>query len=154
MAQASHGSVLDALGLRIASGRLAPGEVRTLADLEAEYGVSRTVVREAVRVLEALGMLASRRRVGLTVTPVTSWSALDTRLIGWQLASPQRDHQIVVVNELRSAVEPIAARLAAGALVAPPFPLPARTFRMLRHRERYRSRAADALLGLIRDGTP
>ncbi len=113
MAQASHGSVLDALGLRIASGALAPGAVRTLADLEAEYGVSRTVVREAVRVLEAMGMLASRRRVGLTVTPVSSWSALDTRLIGWQLASPERDHQIVVVNELRSAVEPIAARLAA-----------------------------------------
>lgn len=48
----------------------------------------------------------------------------------------------------------VAGKLAAGALVAPPFPLPARTFRMLRHRERYRSRAADALLGLIRDGAP
>ncbi len=48
----------------------------------------------------------------------------------------------------------VASKLAAGALVAPPFPLPARTFRMLRHRERYRSRAADALLGLIRDGAP
>ncbi|MDQ1215968.1 FadR/GntR family transcriptional regulator [Microbacterium arborescens] len=113
MAQASHGSVLDALGLRIASGDLAPGSVCTLADLEAEFGVSRTVVREAVRVLEAMGMLSSRRRVGLTVTPTSEWSALDTRLIGWQLASPRRDHQIVVVNELRSAVEPIAARLAA-----------------------------------------
>ena len=48
----------------------------------------------------------------------------------------------------------VASKLAAGALVAPPFLLPARTFRMLRHRERYRSRAADALLGLIRDGAP
>lgn len=113
MAQASHGSVLDALGMRIASGELAPGTVCTLADLEAEYRVSRTVVREAVRVLEAMGMLMSRRRIGLTVRPAADWSALDTRLIGWQLASPQRAHQIVVVNELRSAIEPIAARLAA-----------------------------------------
>lgn len=113
MAQASHGSVLDALGLRIAAGELAPGTVFTLADLEAQYAVSRTVIREAVRVLESLGMLASRRRVGLTVRPPSEWSALNTRLIGWQLASPRRAQQIVVVNEMRSAVEPIAARLAA-----------------------------------------
>lgn len=113
MAQASHGSVLDALGTRIAAGELPPGSVCTLADLEAEYGVSRTVIREAVRVLEAMGMLESRRRIGLTVRPAAEWSALDTRLIEWQLASPQRAHHIVVINELRSAVEPIAARLAA-----------------------------------------
>ncbi|MGH1573172.1 LysR substrate-binding domain-containing protein [Methylobacterium sp. P31] len=48
----------------------------------------------------------------------------------------------------------VAAKLAAGALVAAPFPLPTRTFRMLRHKERYRSRAADALLGLIREDKP
>lgn len=47
----------------------------------------------------------------------------------------------------------VADRLAAGALVAAPFPLPARTFSMLRHKERYRSRAADALLDLIRQGS-
>lgn len=113
MAQASHGSVLDDLGIRIASGTLAPGHVLTLAGLEDEYGVSRTVIREAVRVLEAMGMLASRRRVGVTVQPATSWSALDTRLIDWQLAGPRRAQQLVVVTELRAAIEPVAARLAA-----------------------------------------
>lgn len=113
MAQAAHGSVLDDLGVRIAAGELPAGTVLTLADLESEYGVSRTVVRETVRVLEAMGMLASRRRVGITVRPVTDWSALDTRLIGWQLAGPRRAQQIVVVNELRAAIEPVAARLAA-----------------------------------------
>jgi DNA-binding FadR family transcriptional regulator len=113
MAQASHGSVLDDLGARIASGELAPGTVLTLAALEDTYRVSRTVVREAVRVLEAMGMLASRRRVGVRVQDVSQWSALDTRLIGWQLAGPGRDEQLIVVTELRAAIEPVAARLSA-----------------------------------------
>ncbi|MCR2791521.1 FCD domain-containing protein [Microbacterium sp. zg.Y625] len=113
MAQASHGSVTDDLGIRIATGQLPPGSVLTLAGLEEQYGVSRTVIREAVRVLEAMGMLHSRRRVGVTVRPASEWSALDGRLIGWQLRGPGRDRQLVVANELRAAVEPIAARLSA-----------------------------------------
>ncbi|WP_267428216.1 LysR substrate-binding domain-containing protein [Methylobacterium sp. GC_Met_2] len=48
----------------------------------------------------------------------------------------------------------VAGKLAACVRVAAPFPLPTRTVRMLRHRERYRSRAADALLGLIQAGKP
>ncbi|MBA8816813.1 DNA-binding FadR family transcriptional regulator [Microbacterium halimionae] len=113
MAKASHTNVLDDLGVRIASGDLTAGQVLTAAGLEADYGVSRTVIREAVRVLEAMGMLASRRRVGVTVQPAASWSALDTRLIAWQLAGPRRAQQLVVVTELRAGIEPIAARLAA-----------------------------------------
>lgn len=113
MARASHSSVLEDLGLRLASGDLAAGQVLTLADLEEHYRMSRTVIREAVRVLEAMGMLESRRRVGITVQPVERWSALDTRLIRWQLAGPLREQQIAAVTELRSAVEPVAARLSA-----------------------------------------
>lgn len=113
MAQASHGPVLDDLGIRIAAGDPAPGTILTLAALEEGYGVSRTVIREAVRVLEAMGMLESRRRVGVTVLPSTRWSALDSRLIDWQLRGPGRAQQLAVVTELRAAVEPVAARLSA-----------------------------------------
>lgn len=113
MARPSHSSVLEDLGLRIAAGALGPGRVLTLAELEEHYRISRTVIREAVRVLEAMGMLESRRRVGITVQPVEHWSALDARLIHWQLAGPHREQQIVVVTELRSAIEPVAARLSA-----------------------------------------
>ncbi|MDU0328003.1 FCD domain-containing protein [Microbacterium sp. KSW2-21] len=113
MARATHGSLVDAIGIRIVDGDLPPGTVLTLAALEAEYAVSRTVVREAVRSLEALGLLSQRRRVGLTVREPEHWSALDTRLIGWQLAGRRRDQLIVNTTELRAAVEPVAARLSA-----------------------------------------
>lgn len=113
MARATHGSLVDAIGIRIVDGDLQPGTVLTLAALEAEYAVSRTVVREAVRSLEAMGLLSQRRRVGLTVREPEHWSALDTRLIGWQLAGRRRDQLIVNTTELRAAVEPVAARLSA-----------------------------------------
>ena len=113
MARAAHGSVTDAIGMRIADGGLPPGTVLTLGGLESEYGVSRTVVREAVRVLEAMGLVEQRRRVGVTVRPPSAWSALDTRLIGWQLAGRRRDQLILNTTELRAAIEPVAARLSA-----------------------------------------
>lgn len=113
MPPASHTSVLDDLGRRIAGGDLPPGTVLTLADLELHYTVSRTVIREAVRVLEAKSMVESKRRVGVTVTPMTQWSALDPVLITWRLQSPARSQQLVALTELRLAVEPAAARLAA-----------------------------------------
>ena len=62
-------SLLTALGAGIVSGDLAPGQVLTLDGVSAEYGVSRSVAREAIRVLESMGMVASRRRVGITIQP-------------------------------------------------------------------------------------
>jgi len=113
MANAVHGDVLDELGQRIASGRVRPGSVLTLAQLEAESGASRTVVREAVRVLESIGMVASRRRVGITVQPRERWDAFAPALLDWNLRGPFRQQQLEALMELRVAVEPMAARLAA-----------------------------------------
>lgn len=109
-----HEGVLDRLGGAIADGDLPPGHVLTLADLERQHGVSRTVAREVVRVLEAMGMVEARRRVGLTITPPERWHALDVRLIRWRLAGPGRADQLVALTELRAAIEPVAARLAAS----------------------------------------
>lgn len=108
-----HGGVLDDLGHRITAGEMAEGSVLTLADLEGSYGASRTVVREAVRVLESMGMLASRRRVGITVQPRARWDELDPKVIRWTLAGPARQQHLESLMELRVAVEPIAAALAA-----------------------------------------
>ncbi|MGO3758890.1 MAG: FadR/GntR family transcriptional regulator, partial [Agrococcus casei] len=85
--------MLDDLGVRIASGEVAAGSVLTLAQLEEHYEVSRTVIREAVRVLEAKQMLVSRRRVGVTVQQPELWSNLDAQLIRWRLDGPQADQQ-------------------------------------------------------------
>ncbi|WP_447924460.1 FadR/GntR family transcriptional regulator [Georgenia muralis] len=108
-----HTDVLDHLGRAITHGSLPAGSVLTLATLAEEHGVSRTVIREAVRVLESLGMVDSRRRVGVRVLPETGWQVLDPRLIRWRLTGPQRDEQLRRLTELRLAVEPTAARLAA-----------------------------------------
>ena len=86
-----HSGVLDRLGESIASGARAPSTVLTLAALEEEFGVSRTLVREVVRVLESMGMVESRRRVGVTVRPPRDWNPFDPRLIRWRLGGPGRD---------------------------------------------------------------
>jgi DNA-binding FadR family transcriptional regulator len=112
-AQGTHARLVQALGGRIASGDLPSGTVLTLADLEREFDASRTAVREAVRVLESLELVRSRRRVGITVQPRETWRVLDGQLIRWTLAGPGRQRQLVELMELRAALEPAAARLAA-----------------------------------------
>ena len=108
-----HASVLDALGGRIAAGTLAHGQVLTLDAVCAEYSVSRSVAREAVRVLESMGLVASRRRVGITIQPRQRWNVFDPRVIRWRLDEGDRAAQLLSLSELRRGVEPAAAALAA-----------------------------------------
>ncbi|WP_125778158.1 FadR/GntR family transcriptional regulator [Antribacter gilvus] len=108
-----HRHVADALGRQVAGGDLAAGSVVNLADLEREHGVSRTVAREAMRLLESLGMVEARRRVGLIVAPPEHWNVLSPQVIEWRLSGPGRDAQLRTLLDLRVAVEPMAARGAA-----------------------------------------
>jgi DNA-binding FadR family transcriptional regulator len=110
---ALHGSLLSALGTAIVSGEYAPGQVITLDGLSAQHGVSRSVVREAVRVLESMGMVASRRRVGITIQPADQWNVFDPIVIRWRLESSDRAAQLLSLSELRRGFEPAAAALAA-----------------------------------------
>ncbi|SFN82845.1 FadR/GntR family transcriptional regulator [Mycetocola miduiensis] len=113
MATGMHGDVLNELGRRIAAGDPRPGTILKLAQLEQDHSASRTVIREAIRVLENIGMVAARRRVGITVQPREHWDALDPSLIQWSLRGPLRHQQLESLMELRVAVEPMAASLAA-----------------------------------------
>lgn len=107
-------NVLDALGRDIISGTLPEGKTFTLQDLSNRFDISRTVAREAMRALEQLGLVSSSRRVGITVRPRSSWAIFDQAVIDWRLASPtERRLQLRSLNQLRSGVEPQAARLAA-----------------------------------------
>ncbi|MGB3486295.1 MAG: FCD domain-containing protein [Mycobacterium sp.] len=110
---ALHGTLLTALGTGIVSGRYPAGHVLTLDRVGAEHGVSRSVVREAIRVLESMGMIESRRRVGITIQPAEKWNVFDPRMIRWRLESGDRAAQLVSISELRRGVEPTAAALAA-----------------------------------------
>src|SRR4051794_41459321 len=83
-----HGGTLDDVGGRIVSGSLAPGAVLTLDRLSHEYAVSVSVAREVVRVLEAMGMVTSRRREGGTVLDPPHLKDFEPRPIPQRLASP------------------------------------------------------------------
>ncbi|MBF4462567.1 MULTISPECIES: FadR/GntR family transcriptional regulator [unclassified Rathayibacter] len=108
-----HHSVLDELGTQIVHGELAPGTTFSADERAERRGVSRSVLREAVRVLETLGLVTSRRRAGTRVQPPELWNALDARVVAWSLDGPDRLHQLHQLSELRLGVEPLAARLAA-----------------------------------------
>lgn len=110
---ALHGNLLSALGTGIVSGELAAGQVLTLEGVSAQHGVSRSVAREAIRVLESMGMIESRRRVGITIQPSTKWNVFDPRLIRWRLEGRDRAAQLGSLSELRRGFEPAAAALAA-----------------------------------------
>ncbi|WP_228032492.1 FadR/GntR family transcriptional regulator [Mycolicibacterium sp. P9-22] len=108
-----HENVLTALGTAVVSGEYPAGQVINLERVSAEHEVSRSVAREAVRVLESMGMVASRRRVGITIQPAEHWNVFDPRLIRWRLESGDRAAQLVSLSELRRGFEPAAAALAA-----------------------------------------
>src|SRR6476661_11236913 len=111
--QQLHNSVVQRWGWDIVSGALPPGTRIVADDAAVQLGVSRTVVREAVRVLESMGLLTVRRRVGITVLPPENWNPFDPNIIRWRLAGPDRLDHLQYLSELRSAIEPLAARLAA-----------------------------------------
>lgn len=110
---ALHSGLLTALGTGIVSGDLAADQVLTLDRLSAEHQVSRSVAREVIRVLESMGMVESRRRVGITVQPSDKWNVFDPRLIRWRLDSGDRAALLASLSELRRGFEPAAAALAA-----------------------------------------
>ncbi|MBV7673967.1 FCD domain-containing protein [Streptomyces halstedii] len=111
--QGLHTHVLDTLGLEISSGGFPPGSVLRTDELAQRFEVSRTVVREVVRVLESMHLVESRRRVGVTVLPTEEWNVYDPQVIRWRLAGADRPRQLRSLTVLRSAVEPVAAGLAA-----------------------------------------
>lgn len=110
---ALHGNLLNSLGTAIVSGEYPAGQVLTLDGVSARHGLSRSVAREAIRVLESMGMVESRRRVGITVQPAEKWNVFDPMLIRWRLESGDRAAQLVSLSELRRGFEPAAAAMAA-----------------------------------------
>ncbi|WIE74398.1 FCD domain-containing protein [Curtobacterium sp. MCSS17_007] len=114
-ARGLHAHVLETLGQRIVDGLLPAGAVVRPELVASEFGVSRSVVREALRVLQSLGLVEPRQRVGTQVLPTASWELLAPTVIRWRGASPAYFVQQRELLELRLGVEPVAAALVAGA---------------------------------------
>jgi DNA-binding FadR family transcriptional regulator len=108
-----HTRVTEDVGRSIVDGTVPAGTVLLSDEIERRQGVSRSVIREAIRVLGSMGLVESVKRVGIRVLPSSSWNVYDPTLIRWRLLGPGKGDQLRSLTELRSAVEPMAAELAA-----------------------------------------
>jgi DNA-binding FadR family transcriptional regulator len=109
-----HGTVVHDIGVRILRGELQPGDaLPTEEELGGAPGVSRTVLREAVKVLAAKRLVESRPKTGTRVLPRREWNLIDPDVLAWRLEAEPEEQFFTDVIELRRIVEPEAAALAA-----------------------------------------
>lgn len=106
--------VVEDLGVRIVRGDLNPNEpFPKEADLEAQFGVSRSVIREAVKTLAAKGLLESRTRTGIRALPPLHWNLLDAEVLSWRYSALPPSQFFAELFEIRLMIEPESAALAA-----------------------------------------
>jgi DNA-binding FadR family transcriptional regulator len=108
-----HARIVDELGRLIVEGVLGDGQPLVPEELGRRFSASRTVVREALRVLESKGMVRARPRVGTWTLPPEAWDAIDPDVIAWRVGGPDSHAHLRELWELRLAIEPQAARMAA-----------------------------------------
>lgn len=109
-----HGSTVDLLGEAIIAGRHPAGaSLPPEPALGESLGVSRTVVREAVKSLIAKGLVSTGPKVGTRVLPEEHWNWFDADVIAWQAKAGLTPELLRDLQQLRRVVEPAAARLAA-----------------------------------------
>jgi DNA-binding FadR family transcriptional regulator len=111
-----HGQIADRIGSGIVRGDVAPGELLPSEMRICElWNVSRTVVREAIRTLTGKRLVLSRAKSGTRVRPPEEWNWLDQDVLRWQMETSDVDSYLAKLFQLRCAVEPAAAALAAVA---------------------------------------
>lgn len=107
--------LLDRLGSQIVGGTFAERPFPTEADLSLQHGVSRSVTREAVKMLTAKGLVSARPRQGTIIQPVSQWNLFDPDVLRWMLERRFSIDLLIQFGQLRVAIEPAAAELAARA---------------------------------------
>ncbi|HET7864305.1 MAG TPA: FadR/GntR family transcriptional regulator [Burkholderiaceae bacterium] len=106
--------VIQVLGRRVVDGTYPEGEaLPNEALLCEELGVSRTALREGLKVLGAKGLLVARPRIGTRVLPRSQWQMLDADVLAWRCELPPDEVFISQLAEMREIIEPAAASLAA-----------------------------------------
>lgn len=112
--RSAFASVLRGIGFGIVAGEFPIGQ--TLPNKEVlmrRFGVSNTSLREALKTLEAKGMVAARTKIGYWVREENDWNLLDEDLLGWRLEVGVDARFIGRLFEMRQSIEPVAAALAA-----------------------------------------
>lgn len=109
-----HGQVANEIAERIMSGEFAPGSILpNEADFSVMLKVSRTALREAIKVLAAKGLLVSRPKIGTRIRPRDHWNMLDPDVLAWQFATSNVAGFADDLFEVRQIIEPAAAAMAA-----------------------------------------
>jgi DNA-binding FadR family transcriptional regulator len=108
----THG-LLDCIGRSIVVGDFQDQHFPTEAELTKHYQVSRSVTREALKMLTAKGLLTARPRQGTVVEPEMSWNLFDPDVLRWLLERKFSLGLLREFTELRVSIEPAAAELAA-----------------------------------------
>ncbi|MGW0788091.1 FadR/GntR family transcriptional regulator [Streptomyces sp. NPDC002911] len=109
-----HGQVVEDLGYRIVSGRIAQGDTIEVRSVAEEMDISLTVMRESLKVLAGKGLIDSRQKRGTFVQPDREWNFLDADVIRWRVASGNGAKLLGDLAEVRAIIEPAVARHAAG----------------------------------------
>ena len=113
-ARTSQAQVASLLGTAILRGDFPtgtnlPGE----ADLTTRFGVSRTVIREVMKTLAAKGMVVAKTKIGTRVAERVNWNMFDADVLNWRLKIGIDRSFMQSLFEIRQALEPAAASLAA-----------------------------------------
>ncbi len=109
-----HAAVVQGIGRRIVRGDLAAGEILPeQGELSRMLGVSRTVIREATKVLAAKGLVESRSKRGTMILPRSAWRLLDPDVLAWLTEAGLDPEFLRGMFEVRRIIEPAVARLAA-----------------------------------------
>jgi DNA-binding FadR family transcriptional regulator len=109
-----HGQTVEVIARRILAGEITEGQTLNIVALQEELDVSLTALREALKVLSAKGIVDARQKRGTYVRPRADWNLLDGDVIRWQFAGGAAPRLLDELHEVRTVVEPAAARLAAG----------------------------------------
>lgn len=109
-----HGQVAHEIGARIIRGELVPGEtLPNETDLSQELKVSRTALREAIKLLAAKGLVESRPKTGTRIRQRSSWNMLDPDVLNWLVSDAAFEDYADDLFEMRRLIEPAAAAIAA-----------------------------------------
>jgi DNA-binding FadR family transcriptional regulator len=110
----NHAEIARSIGIDIIVGRYPDGtKLPGDAELTLTFGVSRPVLREAVKTLVAKGLLSTKARVGTVVRPRAAWNMFDPDVLAWHLDAGIDKSFLTDLAEIRLAIEPRTAALAA-----------------------------------------